>query len=101
MSFRRSGIFVIGVASIAVAAGILWTFVRPERVSMLGTPMLLASFGLVLLPALVYLGCWLDRSRSSAPSESAPTLHGPRNPVTHASRAAHHRRARESTDLNV
>lgn len=101
MSLRRSGIFVIGVASIAVAAGILWTFVRPERVSMLGTPMLLATFGLVILPALVYVGCLLDRSRAHASTTESTTTHGRRSHATHASRAVHHRRARESTDLSV
>jgi hypothetical protein len=50
---------------LAAAVGIIWLVIRPEYVGRVGTLTLVSVFALLLLPALAYAGCELERAGSS------------------------------------
>jgi len=65
VTIRRVGIGLIALTCLAAAVGIIWLVIRPEYVGRVGTLTLVSVFALLLLPALAYAGCELERAGSS------------------------------------
>lgn len=58
---RRIGLVVAGVGSVMLGLLVAWAFVKPGVIGGVGTGALVAIFGLLALPALVYWVWTIDR----------------------------------------
>jgi hypothetical protein len=65
---RRLGLIVAGVGSALLGLVVAWTLVQPGVIGTVGTGALLAIFGLLTLPALVY---WIWRADIRAATRQA------------------------------
>lgn len=74
---RRAGLVIAGLACPIGAIPLVWLLVRPEMLAVVGTPMLAAIVGLLVLPGLTMLALRLDKrvgqiALGASPPAAAP-----------------------------